>query len=136
VARRILLEFVLGLVSSVIGFFLFSGIYILLESLGLEVEFWGDKAGALFGLFLGLSIGGGFGVLFVERFLYKRHNLITIPLCSAILLGVFGNYLGLIILDKAGGGFVLMLPLLVALLCVIGYNVGLLVVGAKRGPTG
>jgi hypothetical protein len=131
--RKILFEFLLSLVFSVVGFAVFYGAYALMEMLWMDIDLWGDKTKALFGLFFGLSIGGTFGVFLVERLLYKGHGWMPIPLCGAILSGVFGNYLGVVMLDRAGGSFVLFLPFLVALMCVTGYNLGLFIMSGNLG---
>lgn len=43
-----------------------------------------------------------------------------------IILSSIGNYMGIVMLDKMGGGVVMLVPLLVVLLCLFGYNIGLL----------
>jgi len=124
--KRVAIEFISSLFFSILGFLLFSGIYTVLEIAKVDINFGGDKGKALFGLFFGLSIGGTFGVLFIEKLIYKTQGWNILGIFLAILFCTVCIYFGTILLDKIGGVFVLFFPLIAALMCVLGYNIGLL----------
>ncbi len=123
--KRILLEFCASLILSVIGFLSFAVIYDALELLKVSINFWGDKGKVLFGLFFGLPLGSILGILFTEKLIYKTHGWNILGIVLAVLLSVVSNYLGIIMLEKVGGGFVILIPLLVVVICLLGYNFGL-----------
>ncbi len=124
--RKVLFQYFSALIFSVIGVLLFAGIYRLLEMIGLDIEFWGDKANILFSLVFGLSLGGSFGVVLIEKYFYKEHGWNILPIVFAIILSILGIYFGMIMMDKIGGRSLLFMPFFTALMCVLGYNFGIL----------
>lgn len=126
--RKVLFQYFSGLIFSAIGVLLFAGIYRILEMEKLDIEFGGDKANILFSLFLGLSIGGTFGIVLIEKFVYKVQGWNVLAMVLAIVFGFLGVYLGIVMLDKTGGRFVIFIfmPFFTALMCVLGYNIGML----------
>jgi len=124
--RRIFLDFVSSLIMSVIGFIVFAGIYNALDLLKLNINFAGDKGKVFFGLLFGLPIGSILGILLIEKLIYKSPNWNIWGIVIAVLLSVISNYLGVIMLDKFGGWFFIIIILLVVSMCVFGYNVTLL----------
>ncbi len=124
--RRIILDFISSFVLSIIGFLAFAGIYKLLELLRFNINFGGDKGAVLFGLFFGLPLGSLLGVLINERFIYKAQDWNFIGMILAGFLSFIISYFSIIILEKYGGGCVILIPLLVAAMCVFAYNIVLL----------
>jgi hypothetical protein len=125
IVKKIFLEFCAGLILSVMGFLLFAVIYNALEILKVNINFWGDKGKVLFGLFFGLPLGSILGILLSEKLIYKTQGWNIPGIVLAVLLSVLSNYLGIIMLEKVGGGFVIFVPLLVVVICLLGYNFGL-----------
>jgi hypothetical protein len=124
VILKLSLEVICSFVLSSGGFFLLS---VISDKLQLGVGLWGDKGPALFSLFLGLSIGGTLGVVLIDKIVYRRHRLSAIAIVTAMFSGIIGIFVGIVvILDKMGGGFLSYMPLVVAPMCVLGYNIGTL----------
>jgi hypothetical protein len=99
-----------------------------MEIIGINIELWGDKAKTIFSLLFGLSIGGTFGVFIGEKLHIKKGTRVLIPLGISLVLSIFGNYLGVLILDQGGGHFFIILPVLAALMCVLGFKLGILLI--------
>jgi hypothetical protein len=126
IMRRIFLDFILGLISSIGGFLMFIGIYNFLEILRIDLHFGGDKGKVFWGLFFGLTIGSISGILLAEKLIYKEKGWNIWGILLAIFLSLIGNYISVIILDKIGGGFVFFVPLFIVMVSLIGYHIGFL----------
>jgi hypothetical protein len=126
IMRRIFLDFILGLISSIAGFLIFVGIYNLLEILRIDLHFGGDKGKVFWGLFFGLTFGSISGILLAEKLIYKEQGWNISGIILAIFLSLIGNYISVIILDKIGGGFVIFIPFFIVMVSLIGYYIGFL----------
>ena len=124
--RRIFLDFILGLISSIAGFLIFVGIYNLVEILRIDLHFGGDKGKVFGGLFFGLTFGSICGILLAEKLIYKEQGWNISGIILAIFLSLIGNYISVIILDKIGGGFVFFIPFFIVMVSLIGYHIGFL----------
>jgi hypothetical protein len=121
--KRIFLDFLSGLILSIIGFLMFAGVYSALELLKIDISYGGDKGKVLFGLFVGLPLGSILGIVLTEKFVYKAQGWNIWGIILAALLSVISNYLGIVMLDKIGGGFVIIIPLFAVVMCLFGYHV-------------
>jgi hypothetical protein len=119
--KRIFFEYFAGLLLSVVGFFVFLGVYSLLALVKIYIGVGGDKAKIFFGLFLGLPLGSLLGMLLVDILVYKI-GLNYFSLAIAATLSFLGVYCGVIMLDKVGGLSALFIPVIVTGLCLLGLN--------------
>jgi hypothetical protein len=124
--RRIILSFISSVILSIIGFMALAGIYKTLELLKVDVNFGGDKGNVFFCLFLGLPLGGISGILLIEKLVYKSEGWNILGIGASVLLSLISIYLGIILMDRAGGEFVLLIPIVVGLFCLFGYKIGFL----------
>jgi hypothetical protein len=120
--KKIIFDYVSGLVFSVIGFIGFSNLYSLAQILGLELTWGGDKGKFFWGTFLGLPVGSIFGFLVVDKLYFKLDTWNFPGMLSAFVIGILGNLVGLYLLDRLGGGFFFFLPFLIILVCTYSYN--------------
>lgn len=121
--QRIALEYISGLVFSVVGFFGLAGLHTLLEMIGFELTWGGDKGKFFWGMFLGLPLGSILGFVLVNRLYFKVATWNSQGMLLAFIVGVFGNFGGLYFMDRLGGGFFLAVPPLVVLACVCAFNI-------------
>ncbi len=126
VMKRILLEFFMGSCFSIIGFFLVAYSWHFLLMLGIELRFGGDKGTILSGLVFGLPIGGLSGILLAEKLVYKTQGWNILGIVLAVLLSIISSVFGIYMMDKIGSYFIFLIPLLVTLTCLFGYNIGLI----------
>lgn len=122
--KKLLLQYFSALIFSVVGFFIFYSMNNILEKADIGINFGGDKGGIISGLFFGLSVGGIFGIVIIDKLIFKVERLNILSILVALILSIAINYFGTFILDKVGGWFLLFLPPLTALMCLVGYNIG------------
>jgi hypothetical protein len=129
--QKIIFEYISGLVFSVFGFLGLAGLHALLEMVGFELTWGGDKGKFFWGMFLGLPAGSIFGFLVVDRLYFKVDTWSFRGMLLAFIIGVLGNVVGLYFLDRFGGGFFLAIPPLIVLACLCVFNAG----NRNRGRT-
>jgi hypothetical protein len=121
--KKALMEYGVGLLLSIAGFWAAAGLhYALTTILRLNIQFGGDKARVFWALFLGLPLGCVLGILAVDKLIYKNDGINLLAAVLALAMGFVGAYIGLVMLDKIGGFAVLFIPMLVAFLCLLGFN--------------
>jgi hypothetical protein len=125
--KQIIIEYVTGLITSIIGFFVFSMLFNLPWASKLGSSFGGDKTSLFAGLLLGLPIGSLVGIFFIDKFLFKihGHNLWGVAL-GFLLSFILGGISGVFLLDKIGNFGVFVIPLLICFLSLLGYYLPLL----------
>jgi hypothetical protein len=125
-AKKIFLEFLVGLIVSLVGFGSFA---VLLQIPGISklgVYLGGDKASVFVGLFLGLPIGAILGIFLLDKIAFKAQGCNTIGIgIGAALSFVLGGFGTLLLMSKLGGPAAFVAPLLYVLLALIGYTVAL-----------
>ena len=121
--KRTIYESLVGLLFSIIGFFVFIGFYDALAMLKIEPTWGGDKGRLFWGIFLGLPVGCAFGIGLINKFYFKVG--IAVPgMVLSIVLGIIASFIGVFLLDKFGGWFLVAIPLLVVAMSVCGYSMG------------
>ena len=123
--RKVLIESLAGALASVVGVLLCAGLYNVSERLGYEIPFGGDKGFVLFPLLFGLPLGAITGTILTEKLIYRIQGWNILGVVFGIILSVVGSFLGLVMMDKMGGECGLLIPFLVAIMCVVGYRLGL-----------
>jgi len=122
--KKSIYEGLSGLFFSIIGFFLFIGFYDALATSRIEMTWGGDKGRLFWGIFLGLPIGCAFGIGLIDKFYFKV-GVMILGMILSVVLGIIGSFVGVFLLDKFGGCFLVGIPFLVAVTSVCGYRVGL-----------
>jgi hypothetical protein len=128
--KRLFVDFFMGSVFSAIGFLVFSVAFSVLyhflyEMLKIELTLFGDKGKLLFGVVFGLPIGGISGILFAEKLVYRSQGWNILGIVLGVLLSCVSVWLGIHLMDKTGSAFIFLIPLLIGLTCLFGYNIGL-----------
>lgn len=116
-------EFFSGLLFSLPGFLIFAKLNDLLEKLGMELAFGGDKAAIFWGLFLGLPLGNILGFMMIDKFYNKVEACNISGIIMGFVFGLLGNFAGVYLLDIFGGKFLFVIPILITFLCLCGYKI-------------
>ncbi|NWF57632.1 MAG: hypothetical protein HXY45_22865 [Syntrophaceae bacterium] len=120
--KRLFLEFVMSLGFSIIGFwFVFYSWYYFLKQ-GIELYFFGDKTSGLSGILLGIPLGGILGILLAQKLVYKTKGWNVFGTAMALILSIIGCLFGIYMMDEVGSYVIFLIPLLVAMMCLIGYH--------------
>ena len=120
---KYLLEYISGVILSIIGFICFGIAYDLLRKIHLDYFFGGDKSNVFFGLFLGLPIGSILGFCLIEKIYFKVQGFNILGTILGLIINIFACFIGVIFLDKFGEKGIILIPFLIVLLILISYNI-------------
>ncbi len=111
---------------SIIGFWsvAYSWDYFLKQ--GIELYLFGDKTSILSGLLFGIPLGGILGILFAEKLVYKTKGWNIFGTAMALILSIIGCLFGVYMMDVLGSYVIFLIPLLVAMICLIVSNLKLI----------
>lgn len=123
--KKLSVDFLSAVSFSVAGFFMFAGIHELLERYGIDIDVGGDKSQVFSGLFIGLPLGGIFGTWLSEKLIYGVPGWNLLGVLLSLVLSTICTYLGLVMMDRLGSGFIFTLPILIAVMCIVGYRIGI-----------
>jgi hypothetical protein len=119
-------KFGCGLVSSFLGGFLFFIIGSGLAAVFPDVNFGGDMAGVLWGIIIGMPLGSVAGFLIVDKTFYRLKSNNFLGMVIGFIAGfLFGGIGGIFLLDSFGEKLIVLIPLLIVLFSIIGYQIGL-----------
>ena len=121
--RRLVAEFLCSLFFAGVGFLTLAGVYNLIDALNLGM-LGGDKGPVLSGILIGLPTGGIVGIVLMGRIIYGEQGWSLPGAVLALILCTIGNYFGLVGMDKLGSRVVVLLPMIAAATCVLGYSIG------------
>jgi len=123
---RLLSKFVTGLLFALL---LGLPFYLLGSVLANElpnINLGGDKAGIIFGTFLGMPLGGLIGFLVVDKTIYKLETYNFLGLMVGFTASFFVGGIGsVLLLDIIGAKAIFLIPLLVMSFSLAGYQLGL-----------
>lgn len=123
---KMFFKFGCGLVSSFLGGFLFIIIGSGVVAAFPDVNFGGDKAGVLWGIMIGMPLGSLAGFLIVDKTFYRNRSNNFLGMVIGFITGfLFGGIGGIFLLDSFGGKVIVMIPLLIVVFSMIGYQIGL-----------
>jgi uncharacterized membrane protein YeaQ/YmgE (transglycosylase-associated protein family) len=126
VMKRLLLEFAMSLGFSIIGLWSVAYSWDYLLKQGIELYLFGDKTDILSGLLLGMPLGGILGILLAEKLVYKTKGSNIFGTAMALILSIIGSLFGVYMMDVLGSYVIFLIPLLVAMICLIVSNLKLL----------
>jgi hypothetical protein len=123
-SKKIILEFIVGCVLSLVSAICFGMLYFLpSEVVGIEIFFGGDKAGPFFVLFLGVPIGAFVGISLVDKLMFKSRGYNILGLTLGFILCQLGILFGVFLMDLIGGTAVVFIPFIAVFLSLVGYNI-------------
>ena len=93
----------------------------------------GDKSGIFFVVFLGLPLGSSLGLFLIDRVLYRIRGWNIIGLCIGLILSIAGAFLGIFLLSALGLIAVFVVPIIIIISSMIGYQAGFLLI--NKGST-
>jgi hypothetical protein len=123
--KKIILEFVAGILFSLVAYIPISMICLLLV---LPI----DNVGmAVITLFLAIPLGSIVGILIVERFVFNIKRWNSVALGIAIASGLLGGYLGLVMLENFSDIPLPVIALIVTGLVLAAYNLSLMITSGE-----
>ncbi len=123
--KKIILEFVAGILFSLVAYIPISMICLLLV---LPI----DNVGmAVITLFLAIPLGSIVGILIVERFVFNIKRWNSVALGIAIASGLLGGYLGLVMLENVSDIPFPVIALIVTGLVLAAYNLSLMITSGE-----
>jgi len=135
---KIIAEFIIGLVFSIIGFMAFGAVYdFVCFRLRIDLPFGltGGSTGIIGGLSLAIPIGALLGISVVNKLIYKSSSWNLMGIITGFILSFAGAFVSLWLFKGmvAWGSLSFFLTsMILTCLCITGYNLVRLVVPTKN----
>jgi len=118
--KKISLEFVSGFVFCLLGYLIAVGITLFLIWINFDL---GRMGTVLFAFFLGYPLGSILGIILVDKLYSKTKSWNRLGIGIAIVFSFMGGYLGFTMLKRGLGGYAsVIVPLVITVFCLLGYN--------------
>ena len=119
---KLVYEFLVIVISSILFYGIFSAIFNLFNEIIIEISFGGCKSNVLFGLFFGLPIGNVLGLLLFEKFIFKIKEYNILAILSSSILSIIAVVFCIFLLDILGGKTIVFVPVIVSTFAIVGYK--------------
>jgi len=120
--------------GSVVGFFVWLGVFLLAESVEIDMG-GGCKGVILVPILMGVPFGCTLGIALVEKVFHRGRIVSAIPaLMVCGLLSISGVILSIYLMDEIGGEAVFSVPFLAGFFAVLGYRFVNYLMGRRKTP--
>ena len=95
------------------------------------MDLGGDKAGLFFVVFLGFPLGSLLGFSLIDKLFYRAMGINILGIVLGLILSLVGAFIGILLLDIFGIFAVVLLPIIVIVASLTGYQTGLVRIKAE-----
>ena len=129
--KKLFFKFVAALAVSLLLSVMFYRVGHYLSNTLNSVNLGGDKSGVFFVIFLGFPLGSLLGFSLIDKLLYKTKGKNILGLAIGLILSFIGAFIGILLLDAFSFFAVFLIPVIIIIGSLIGYQTGLLIIKAE-----